>query len=107
MQFSTNSAIAFSGLLCDSAMMRIAFQSSPIRSLPPAMSLLPAKPPPVLSACAPVVARDDASHELVEQRNSECGVAMVRAPDHAFCDELIPRWTQRGHLPIQLVSDVS
>jgi len=35
MLFSTNSAIAFSGLLCDSAMMRIAFQSSPILSLPP------------------------------------------------------------------------
>ena len=34
MLFSTNSAIAFSGLLCDSAMIRIAFQSSPIRSLP-------------------------------------------------------------------------
>ena len=34
MLFSTNSAIALSGLLCDSAIMRIAFQSSPIRSLP-------------------------------------------------------------------------
>src|SRR5476651_2201158 len=34
MLFSTNSAMAFSGLLCDSAIMRIAFQSSPIRSLP-------------------------------------------------------------------------
>jgi hypothetical protein len=32
--FSTSSAIAFSGLLCDRAMIRIAFQSSPIRSLP-------------------------------------------------------------------------
>src|SRR6267142_3349031 len=36
--FSMNSAIAFKGLLCESAMMRIAFQSSPIRSLP--LSLL-------------------------------------------------------------------
>src|SRR5215468_6534011 len=34
MLFSTNSAIAFSGLLCESAMMRIAFQSSPILNLP-------------------------------------------------------------------------
>src|SRR6202521_5832016 len=34
MQFSTNSAIALSGLLCERAMIRIAFQSSPIRSLP-------------------------------------------------------------------------
>src|ERR1700693_6299813 len=34
MLFSTSSAIAFSGLLCDRAMIRIAFQSSPIRSLP-------------------------------------------------------------------------
>src|SRR5271163_527098 len=34
MQFSTSSAIAFNGLLCDRAMIRIAFQSSPIRSLP-------------------------------------------------------------------------
>jgi hypothetical protein len=34
MLFSTSSAIAFSGLLCDSAMMVIAFQSSPILSLP-------------------------------------------------------------------------
>src|SRR5690349_3439033 len=33
-QFSTNSAIALSGLLCDRAMIRIAFQSSPIRNLP-------------------------------------------------------------------------
>ena len=33
-EFSTNSAIAFKGLLCESAMMRIAFQSSPILSLP-------------------------------------------------------------------------
>lgn len=34
MLFSTNSAIAFSGLLCDRAMMRMAFQSSPIFSRP-------------------------------------------------------------------------
>src|SRR5215469_9896509 len=34
MPFSTNSAIAFNGLLCERAMMRIAFQSSPILSLP-------------------------------------------------------------------------
>src|ERR1700687_1320364 len=34
MQFSTNSAMALSGLLCDRAMIRIAFQSSPIRNLP-------------------------------------------------------------------------
>src|ERR1700722_9385505 len=34
MLFSTNSAMALSGLLCESAMIRIAFQSSPIRSLP-------------------------------------------------------------------------
>jgi hypothetical protein len=40
MQFSTNSAIALSGLLCDSEIMQIAFQSSPIRSLP--LSLFPA-----------------------------------------------------------------
>src|SRR5215469_12702211 len=32
--FSTNSAIAFRGLLWESAMMRMAFQSSPIRNLP-------------------------------------------------------------------------
>src|SRR5215472_10888781 len=32
--FSTSSAMALRGLLCDSAMMRIAFQSSPIRNLP-------------------------------------------------------------------------
>src|SRR5437660_12608849 len=32
--FSTNSAMALSGLLCDRAMIRIAFQSSPIRNLP-------------------------------------------------------------------------
>jgi hypothetical protein len=32
--FSTSSAIALSGLLCDRAMMVIAFQSSPILSLP-------------------------------------------------------------------------
>src|SRR5438034_3202008 len=32
--FSTNSAIAFSGFPCESAMIRIAFQSSPILSLP-------------------------------------------------------------------------
>src|SRR5947209_4602243 len=34
MLFSTSSAIALSGLLCDRAMMVIAFQSSPILSLP-------------------------------------------------------------------------
>src|ERR1700682_5539814 len=34
MQFSTNSAMALSGLLCERAMIRIAFQSSPIRNLP-------------------------------------------------------------------------
>src|SRR4051812_40082186 len=38
MLFSTNSAIAFKGLLCESAIIRIAFQSSPMRSLP--LSLL-------------------------------------------------------------------
>src|SRR4030095_12673181 len=38
MLFSTSSAIAFSGLLCDKAMMVIAFQSSPILSLPRARS---------------------------------------------------------------------
>jgi hypothetical protein len=40
MLFSTNSAIAFKGLLCDSSMMRIAFQSSPILSLPRSAVLL-------------------------------------------------------------------
>src|SRR5580765_8832529 len=39
MLFSTNSAIALSGLLCESAMIRIAFQSSPILSLPPSAGL--------------------------------------------------------------------
>src|SRR5208283_2019578 len=39
MLFSTNSAIAFRGLLCERAMMRIAFQSSPIRSLPLSLAL--------------------------------------------------------------------
>src|SRR5882762_1161135 len=34
MLFSTSSAMALSGLLCESAMIRIAFQSSPIRNLP-------------------------------------------------------------------------
>src|SRR5215469_15013294 len=34
MLFSTSSAMALSGLLCESAMMRMAFQSSPIRNLP-------------------------------------------------------------------------
>jgi hypothetical protein len=34
MLFSTNSAMAFKGLDCDSAMIRMAFQSSPIRNLP-------------------------------------------------------------------------
>jgi len=34
MLFSTNSAMAFRGLLSESAMMRMAFQSSPMRSLP-------------------------------------------------------------------------
>jgi hypothetical protein len=38
MLFSTSSAIAFSGLLCDSAMMVIAFQLSLILSLPRARS---------------------------------------------------------------------
>src|SRR5258708_23249649 len=37
MLFSTNSATALSGLLWESAMMRIAFQSSPILSLPCAL----------------------------------------------------------------------
>src|ERR1700730_9766898 len=40
MLFSTSSAIAFSGLLCDRAMILIAFQSSPIRSLPFASAAL-------------------------------------------------------------------
>ena len=40
MLFSTNSAIALSGLLCDSAMIRIAFQSSPILSLPRSLPLV-------------------------------------------------------------------
>src|SRR6516164_10599544 len=34
MLFSTSSAIAFRGLLCDSAIMVIAFQSSPVLSRP-------------------------------------------------------------------------
>ena len=34
MLFSTNSATAFSGLLCERAIMRIAFQLSPMRNLP-------------------------------------------------------------------------
>jgi hypothetical protein len=40
MLFSTSSAIAFSGLLCDRAMILMAFQSSPIRSLPFASAAL-------------------------------------------------------------------
>src|ERR1700693_5068548 len=34
MQFSKNFAMALRGLLCERAMIRIAFQSSPIRNLP-------------------------------------------------------------------------
>src|SRR5215467_12000962 len=34
MLFSTNSATAFNGFCCESAMIVIAFQSSPMRSLP-------------------------------------------------------------------------
>jgi len=34
MEFSTNSAMAFSGFDCDRAMIVIAFQSLPMRSLP-------------------------------------------------------------------------
>ena len=37
MEFSTNSAIALRGLLCESAMIRMAFQSSPILSFPPSL----------------------------------------------------------------------
>ena len=40
MLFSTNSAMAFRGLLWERAMMRMAFQSSPIRSLPLSDALL-------------------------------------------------------------------
>src|SRR5215468_9270632 len=39
MLFSTSSAMALSGLACESAMIRIAFQSSPIRNLPLSDSL--------------------------------------------------------------------
>jgi hypothetical protein len=39
-EFSTNSAIAFKGLLCESAMIRMAFQSSPIRSFPLSFTLI-------------------------------------------------------------------
>src|SRR5438309_2828407 len=39
MLFSTNSAIAFNGFPCESAMIRIAFQSSPILSLPRSAAL--------------------------------------------------------------------
>jgi phosphoserine aminotransferase len=34
MEFSTSSAMAFSGFDCDNAMIVIAFQSLPMRSLP-------------------------------------------------------------------------
>src|SRR5579864_5288608 len=39
MLFSTNSAMALSGLACESAMIRMAFQSSPILNLPRSDSL--------------------------------------------------------------------
>ena len=39
MLFYTNSAMALSGLLCESAMILIAFQSSPILILPLALDL--------------------------------------------------------------------
>ena len=39
MLFSTNSAMALSGLACESAMIRMAFQSSPILNLPLSDSL--------------------------------------------------------------------
>jgi hypothetical protein len=39
-EFSTNSATALSGFDCDSAMVVMAFQWSPMQSLPAAVSVL-------------------------------------------------------------------
>src|SRR5438552_13939374 len=51
MLFSTSSAIAFNGLLCDKAMMVMAFQSSPILSLPRARSRVLAAAVAMVATC--------------------------------------------------------
>src|SRR5262249_2299296 len=51
MLFSTSSAIALSGLLWDKAMMVIAFQSSPILSLPRERSRVLAAAVPMAATC--------------------------------------------------------
>jgi hypothetical protein len=55
MLFSTSSAIAFNGLLCDSAIMVMAFQSSPIFNRPRVLAGSP------LSSCGIKLVKETAS----------------------------------------------
>jgi hypothetical protein len=53
------------------------------------------------------VIRHDASHELIEQRNSERRVAMAWAPHHAFVDQLATSGAQRSHFLVEHFRDVA
>src|SRR4029450_6113501 len=55
----------------------------------------------------PVVTRHDSPHKLIEERHSKRRVAVTRAPNHAFCNQLASRRAERGDLPIELIRNVA
>jgi len=55
----------------------------------------------------PFIAGHDAAHELVEERDGKGGVAVARAPNHAFGNQLAARWGEVGDLAAELVGDVA
>src|ERR1017187_3358306 len=55
---------------------------------------------------SPIVTGHNAPHELVEQRHGESSIPVAGTPDHAFGDQLISGWSQRGNLPVKCFSDI-
>src|ERR1700681_2096525 len=86
MLFSTSSAIAFSGLLCDRAMIRIAFQSSPIRSLPFASAAL------AMSQSDSVLGSK--LHSALAQRNHDTVQPNSVHHDQSFFQKVDPRFLE-------------
>src|SRR4029078_10998687 len=55
----------------------------------------------------PLVSRDNAFHEFIEEWNREGGISMAGTPNHALGDKLIARRTKRRYIAAELVGDVS
>ena len=54
-----------------------------------------------------MIVQKDSVHEIVEHGDGKCCIAMMRTPDHAFGNQLVPCWPQRSNLTTKFFRDVA